>query len=206
MATVTTSGVAPPTYDNAGTIVSGVRETKRTATGPASYTQGTGIAVDLSGVFATLHGVRVLRAYVTSTLAADTRRWVVHEAGTDTFANRKFRLLAYIGGTPAGTNGAPGVTTDANVLKATGSVSAVNTINASGLTGTCGAVGCDSDHPNGASAVPNTLTASGPSKVEAVLTVAAPTFTGTAETALAEIAATTNLSTITVEYVATGVI
>ncbi|MGH9201913.1 MAG: hypothetical protein ACRD2A_11835, partial [Vicinamibacterales bacterium] len=60
---------------------------------------------------------------------------------------------------------------------------------------------------SGPSKLANVLTASGPSKVTAVLTVAAPAFTGTAPAVgLAEIAATTDLSTITIEYEAVGVL
>lgn len=252
----------------------------RTAVGPASYTQGTGIAVDLSSVFTTLLRVKVTRAYVTATKAADTRDWFVHEAGTDLFSNRKFRLLAYVGATPAGTNsapaltmdsytptgtnGAPGVTTDANVLSASGSVSIngnvvqapsgvstdSNVVNASGAVSNASATNlatpciatCNGNHVtggitngivgSGAGKVANVVTAAGVTtasvistgaiaKVTAVLTVAAPSFTGnaatltgtvaapvftgTAESVLAQVPATTNLSAITVEYEAVGI-
>lgn len=91
---------------------------KRTVAGPASYVQGTGIVVDLSAVFATLHGVTVLRVFTTAGEAALPKDVKVHQAGTDTFANRKFRLLFFQQHDPAAVSGnvqglAAGVTADA---------------------------------------------------------------------------------------------
>lgn len=107
---------------------------KRTVVGPASYAAD-GIPVDLSASFSALHAVSILRAYVTATGVADTRSYAVNEAGTDTLANRKFRIKAF-----AAT--APGTTTQTNTWTGTAS-------------GTSCVIGCTQVHPP----VPSTFTA-----------------------------------------------
>lgn len=177
---------------------------KRTIVGPASYVAD-GFAVDLSGVLASLDQVNILRAFVTATKAPDSRVFEVNEVGTDTFANRKFRIKAFRAPTPAGTNDAPAVTTDANVVKATGALANVAATE-TGAAASCGSVACDAAHPGSVVAQrTNLLQGSGAAKVTAVLTVPAAAFTGTAPTGLkTEVAATTDLSTITVEYEVIG--
>lgn len=172
------------TYDVAGTAQGAIRVSKRTATGPASYTQGTGIVIDLSAAFATLLAVRITRAYVTATLADASRIWRVHEAGTDLFANRKFRLLAYVGNTPVGTNAAAlfnlvnGGVGNSTVTIPAGNGQAL----AAGLTGGAGA-------------------STGHTGIQAAA------FTGTAETVFGvEVVGAVDLSTITVEYEAVGIV
>lgn len=201
-------------YDTAGTIQVQTRVSRRTVVGPASYAAD-GIPVDLSGVFSTLHDVKITRAYVTSTGVTDTRLYEINEAGTDTIANRKFRVKVFRTPTPAGTNGTPGTTTNANVISATGAVTSdggnVASSNNVIALGSCGALSCDGDslQTTDGSSITNlqgVLKATGSVKVTAVLTVDAPSFTGTAPTTTkTEIDAATNLSTLTVEYVATGV-
>lgn len=67
--------------------------------------------------------------------------------------------------TDADVLGATGaVANDDDVLKATGAVANVTPISAGTLTGACGAVGCDSDHPNGCANVANVVQASGVGK------------------------------------------
>lgn len=164
---------------------------RRTVVGPASYAAD-GIPVDLSAVFSTLHTVRITRAYVTATGVADTRIYEVNEAGTDTIANRKFRAKVFRIPTIA-------TSTDANVVTGTGAIANV-TADDVAAAGSCGAVGCNGLHPNGVgTARTDLIQCSGAAKITAVTALTTPTLAKT------EIDAATNLSTITIEYEATGV-
>lgn len=188
-----------PKYDTAGTLQTAVRFSKRTVVGPASYAAD-GIPVDLSATFSTLHAVRILRAYVTSSGAPDSREYEVNEISTDTLANRKFRVKVFRIPTISGTQ-------DADVIKATGTV----TNGGSGASGVWAGtqsggnaciVGCDNtDHPGTTptNVVSNVIAGSGASKVSAFTALTTPTVAKT------EIDAATNLSTVTVEFEAVGV-
>lgn len=197
---------------SAGTLQTGVTLDLLSSVGPASYTQGTGIAVDVSANYSSVLAVWVTRAYVTSTLASDTRKWMVHEASTDLYSNRKFRLLCYIGKTPAGTNASAGNTTVAHVPAAVTSLAVAAHVPSSTTAfskDTCGAISCDGNSAQSTgthSDLTDVLrTVGGVTDNTLVSAAGNQTFTGTAETVLQEIAGTTALNTITVEYVVMGV-
>lgn len=78
---------------SAGTPNAGLILDVRTVVMPAAYAAD-GHPVDLSAAFSSVLAIQVLRAFVTATGAHDTRRYVPNEAGTDTYANRKFRVKA----------------------------------------------------------------------------------------------------------------
>lgn len=182
-----------PRYYVAGAIKQGVAFDKRTAVGPASYTQGTGIAVDLSAVFSTLHGVKILRVYVTATDAHSPYKVEVHQAGTDTFANRKFRILFYQQNDPDAASG--------NVQGQDGSFTVLSASDTP-ATGTPSATQTDPDTGVGGPSVPSaththTYARNFVAQHQHAVTKAAAAFP--------EVAGATNLSTITVEYEAAGV-
>jgi len=170
-------------YDAAGAVARSAFFRVYTLVGPASYATG-GVPADLSAVFGnSLLSVTVMRAYVTSTKAADPRLYKVHEAGSDLFSGRKCRIQVFNAGTA----------TNANVLSATGSVSAVNATE-TGAAAVCGSLSCTGAHPNSVVAQrTNVLSAATPSKVTAVT-----------DASVAEIAAAVNLSTITIELLCLG--
>lgn len=210
---MTYRGPAVPQVRQAGVAVAqNIVLDVRTVVMPASYAAG-GHPVDLSAAYSSVVAIQVLRGYVTATKAPSGRLFAVNETGTDTYANRKFRVQInnpFAGFTPAGTVSAPGTTTDADVLKATGAADNRNAVTQVAAGGTCtvAGVGCNGvGHTDNISTDANHIRASGVSKVTAVLTVTAPTFTGTAQGALAssELAAGTDASSITVEYLVIGV-
>lgn len=177
--------------------------------GPNPYAAG-GIPIDLSAIFAnSLIAVSVIRSFVTATNAFDGRRFVVNQTGTDTFANRKCRLVGQRGQTAVGTNGAPGVTTDPDVVSNPGGALSGQNVWAGAQTGsgTCVAT-CSNNHPGlNPSATQRVLSvgaAGAPNKVTAVLTVAAPVFTGTAPTIIGTELGAIDLSAITLELLCLG--
>jgi hypothetical protein len=174
--------------DADGSTISHARQQLFATVGPASYATG-GIPVDLSATFASLTAVRVTRAYVTATKQQTGYLVEVVETGTDVFASAKFRLVV-------SRQAAPPLTTDADVVKVTGTVANVAATE-TGAAGMCGAVACNGNHP--ASVVAqrsNLVQGSGAAKV-AVATAASPTT-------FVEVPGATDLSTVTVEYLALG--
>ena len=184
--------------------VAGARQTqvvfdKRTAVGPASYTQGTGIAVDLSSVFSALHAVRVLRVFVTSTDAHSPYKVEVSQAGTDTFANRKFRVLFYQQNDPASVTGAVKTNAGGGIMGA-GFVALASTSNQN-----TGIPSAQVDAGSG-------LAVADPASGAHTHTVANDWIAdhdhdiSTSAAAFPEVTGTTDLSTVTVEYEAVGVL
>lgn len=174
--------------NSSGAVVTNAREQVFATVGPASYATG-GIPVDLSATFSSLVAVRVTRAYVTSTKQQTGYLAEVVETGTDVFTGAKFRILV-------SRQAAPPLTTDSDVLKATGAAANVAATQ-TGAAGTCGAVACAGAHPNSIVAQRSDLVqASGATKVAVATAASATTFV--------EIPAATNLSTVTVEYLALG--
>lgn len=142
--------------------------------GPASYATG-GIPIDCSAYFSRILAATFLRRFTTATgVNVATSFCLPGEAGTDTYANAKFRLVESRAPTVTGTNTAPAFTG-----------------NAIGGAHACGAVGCDSSHPN------STTVPAG--------TVAAPVWTTSSSTSFTETAAAVNLSSITYEFLVWGV-
>lgn len=206
----------PVQYRESGVIVARPVIDKRTVVGPASYAAD-GIPIDLSAVFTSLKAVRILRAYVTATGAVDDRIYEVNEVGTDTFANRKFRIKVHRAPTPAGSNSAPtftGVALGGHVHVFAGDALATH-VHTLFSGGNCGTVACAGTITHANASVGSGATGGGTpsgsiSSVGAGTpagTVSAPVFTGAAPTAgLSEIAGSTPLSTITIEYEAIGII
>lgn len=143
--------------------------------GPATYATS-GIPVDLSATYTTVLCVAPTRAYITATkVAFGSNPQTVNETGSDLFTNAKFRIFLLRSTTPAGTISTP-------------------TFTGSALGGghSCGAVGCDSSHPN-----TTTLPAG---------TNSTPTFTSTGSTSLSELGnGSSNTSGNTYEFLVVAI-
>lgn len=222
-------GTESVTFDNEGALTT-LRISKRTVV-LAAYTTG-GLAQDLSAQFSSVLSVLIARIYVTATKAATGRVVEIVETGTDTYANRKFRLKvsnptksatssAVSAGTPSGTNSAPTFTGTPTTPTFTGSALGTHQHSVTPNTrGTVCVATCNCTTSTAANTAANSslVSAGTPagtiSQITPAGTNSAPTFTGdalgthshTVSGGVAEeISNGTDLSTLSVELIVFGV-